>query len=718
MNEVPFLKPLTLDLNPQKIPWVYFGLFCVTLFLLSYTALSFAAKSVVGAIGLALPLYLAFRSASKPGPQEQPAYLKELRLSPPLLIGMVGLFFSVFLRFYRLESLFRWPNLDEGWIGTIALELSRHWSWKFFYTFGEAPPLTVWSVALMFKLGFPPAFSLWLPPVLVSLLTLATGYWAARQWFSKSFSLVGAGLLAFSYWPLLLGRLCHQGIWLPGWVCLCLGAWGSFNRVREKSVKRIWAVAMGLAMGLGSFVFTPWLIVILVFLVSLFWTWVVRPGKNPAYFPLALAAMGVTLLPFMLAVFREGYGTHILSLSPWGGWYHFSNLIPNALDYLTMLFWSVVDPEPAYTPVTGGFLNPFLGSFFFLGILELFRFRKNPVAQWVAVAFFIFLLPGDLSLNVETFRVVQVLPLVLFICATGIQTILETLPSAKQWMFLAAFLLISGTLDFHFLASPYENPDRHPENFGRPIKSLERYRAYQILDEVQKTKGPGFFLTGFDTNSFNDPTLSVMTYPFNADLNASLSRELAGQKQSPKWLAVFVNTHYEPFLKKRFPEGEWFLVSKGLSLPDGGDMLGIIPITPQNAQTFYNWYKVHNVFQAADQRRFLQNDGNLDTVIQILETASLPMGGDPFLESVYWDKRAAYEYQNLNYDQQLLSYQMAVTKGYPTADLYYKWGELLRVKGRLAEAQEAYLKATQAPLDLTPAAQILAALKAQTQEKK
>jgi hypothetical protein len=333
----------------------------------------------------------------------------------------------------------------------------------------------------------------------------------------------------------------------------------------------------------------------------------------------------------------------------------------------------------------------------------------------VAAAFFIFLLPGALSLNVESFRVVQVLPLVLFICAIGIQSSLETLDSQKQWMFLAAFFLISGALDFHLLASPYENPDRHPENFGRPVKPLERYRAYQMLDELQKAKGPGFVLAGFDTNSFNDPTISVMTYPFNAALNASLSRELAGQKQSPKWLAVFVNAHYGPFLKKRFPEGQWFLVSKGLSLPDGGDMLGIIPITPQNAQTLYAWCGAHEIFQVADQRRFLQNDGNLDSVIQVLETASLSLKGDPFLESVYWDKRAAYEYVDLDYDQQLYSYQMAVKEGYPTAEFYYKLGELLRVKGHLTEAQGAYLKATQAPLDLTPSAQILAALKTQFQ---
>ncbi len=714
MDEVPFLKPLTLDLSPQKIPWAYWGLFCLTLFLLSYIALSFEAKLAAGVIGLALPLYLALRNSAKPGLQEQPTYLKELGVFPPLLIGMVGLYFAVFLRFYRLENLFCWPNLDEGWIGTNALELSRHWSWKFFYTFGETPPLTVWLVAVLFKLGFSPIFSLWLTPALVSLLTLFTGYWALRKWFSKSFSLVSAGLLSFSYWPLFLGRLCHQGIWLPWWVYLCLGVWGGFNLAKDKSAKRNWALGLGIAMGLGSFIFTPWPIVTFFLLLSLFWTWGIRSGKNLFYFLLAIGSMGITLVPFTLAVFREGYGTHIISLSPLSGWYHFSKLIPNTLDYVTVLFWGVSDPEPAYTPVKGGFLNPFLGSLFFLGMVELFRFRNNPLTHWIVAAFFLFLLPGALSLNVETFRVAQVLPLVFFICAMGIQSTLETLPYGRQWRFLAVLFLISGILDFNLLIAPYRNPDQHPENFGRPVKSLERYRAYQILDEFQKNNGPGFILTDFDTNSFNDPTLSVMTYPFNTAVNTTLLHELASENQPVKWLAVFVNAQYEPFLKKRFSEGEWFRVSSGLSLADGGDMLGILPITPENAATLYAWCGAHGIFLAADQRRFLQNEGSLYPVIQILETAFPAVKGDPFLESVYWDKRAAYEYVNLDYDQQLLSYEMAVTKGYPTADLYFKLGELFRVKGRLAQARLAYLKATQAPLDLTPSAEILATLKAQT----
>ena len=100
----------------------------------------------------------------------------------------------------------------------------------------------------------------------------------------------------------------------------------------------------------------------------------------------------------------------------------------------------------------------------------------------------------------------------------------------------------------------------------------------------------------------------------------------------------------------------------------------------------------------------------MDGVVRTLEKAYPLVHGDRFLESVFWDKRAAYEYVGLHYDQNLLSYRMALARGYPTASLYFKLGELLLVGGRKAEARQALRRATRAPLDLTQARPLLAAL--------
>ena len=657
-------------------------------------------------LGIALPLYAAFRTASPPAPGGKTNNLLDLNLSLPAWILITAVLLAAALRFYKLETLFCWPTLDEGWNGTCAIELSRHWTWKFFYTFGEAPPLPVWCGALLFKLGCAPAFCLWFPSAVVSLLTLIAGTFAARQFYSKSFSLICAGLLAFSYWPLFIGRFCHQGIWLPLWICLCLWAWGSFLKSSGDKSRRDKSLLLGITLGLGSFTFTPWIGAAAFFFGSIAWGMVGSAKKDWRSFSFFSAAFFIGLLPFLTAVFQEGYGHHITSLSPWGGWFNHFNLFLGFFKYFAVLFWGSFEKDPAYTPLWGGFLNPLLGSFFFFGVIEMGRLRRSSAIQWTAAAFIILLLPGALSPNLETFRIAQVMPIMLFITALGCYSLLKILPSSRQgWVFVLACLL-TAFVDFHLLAAPYDNPNASPENFGRPLKSLDRYYAWQVLNNLRIKNGPGFILTDFDVNAFNDPTLSVMTYSFNA------ARKNLPVLKDQAWSAVFVNVHYQYFLEKLMSKGQYYWVSKNLNQENGGNVLGVFQVNALNQNSLLPWFQAHFLFQDTDLKRFSQTGQDFSSLLKNLDGGYPLVRGNPFLESCFWDKRAAFEYQELNYEQQLFSYQAAVQKGFPTADLFYKLGELYRVKGRQAEAEEAYGRAVQAPLDLTQARKYYTGLKA------
>ncbi len=690
----------------EKNRWIYLAVFFLANAYISYGDAPPQTQWMVGLFGILLPLYVGLRTASPPPRGEKPSFGTDLKLSPPVWLLAGALFLAVILRFYKLETLFRWPTLDEGWNGTLAIELSKHWSWKFFYTFGEAPPLPVWCAALLFKCGFSSAFCLWFPSAIVSLLTAAAGTFAARRFFSNSLALVCGGLLAFSTWPLYIGRFCHQGIWIPLWVCLCLNAWGSFCQASGEKIKRNRSIVLGIILGLGSFTFTPWLGVAAFFFCSITWGMIGSPKKDFKNFYFFGGAFLFALLPFLSAVLTEGYGRHILSLSPWGGWFKGFHMLEGFAKYFAVLLWGSYEQDPAYTPLWGGFLNPLLGSFFFSGVLELFRLRRLILIRWAALTFFLFLLPGALSPNLETFRIAQELPLLLFIAALGLHSFLSSLPPQKRLAVFVSVLALTGLWDFNLLTAPYREPDAHPEIFGRPLKSLERYRAWLVLNDFQAKRGPGFILTDFDDDSFNDPTLSVMTYPFNASRNSALLVE------NPGWIGVFANIHYKPFLEKNFHDGQWLWVGKNLSLENGGNMLGLLTAAPLHQPALNQWTKAHAFFQEADNLRFSQIGEDFDPILRLLETAYPAVHGEPFLESVYWNKRAAYEYKKFNYDQHLLSYQMAVTRGYPTAELYYKVGLLLLEKGRDREAEVAFRKATLAPLDLTEAQTALDWLKA------
>ena len=685
---------------------LYLALFFSANGLIAYAALTPQAQILCGLFGIILPLYAALRTAPRPSPGEQAFGQPDIHFYPAGWILTASILLAIALRFYKLETLFRWPTLDEGWNGTLAVELSKHWTWKFFYTFGEAPPLPVWCAALLLRLGFAPTFCLWFPSAVVSLLTVAAGYFAARQFFEKSPSLVCGGLLAFSYWPLFIGRFCHQGVWLPLWVCLCLFAWGGYLNSPGSGPRRWWSLLLGFALGLGSFTFTPWLAIAALLFGSFAGSMVLPPRKDGMSFSFLTGAFLLALLPFLGAVAREGYGHHIASLSPWGGWFKAFNLPSGFFKYFAVLVWGSFEKDPAYTPLWGGFLNPLLGSFFFLGLIRMFRFRALRWVQWTAAAFFLFLLPGILSPNLESFRIAQVLPLLILITALGLHSFLELQPASKRLLWLGICLAFTAILDFNLLAAPYRHWAAHPENFGRPLKSLERYRAWQVLNEERKKNGPGMILTDFDGQSFNDPTLSFMTYPFNAARNNSLSGT------QPSWDAVFVNIHYLPFLQKRFPEGKWAALSEDRLLTDGGNMLGILPSLPGNEKALADWREAHQIFQAVNQARFLQARADFDPLIHLLEIAYPRVQGDPFLESVYWDRQAAFEYEGLHYDQQLYCYQMALTRGYPTAELYQKQGQLLLAGGHDSQAKESFQKAIKAPLDLTGARATLEWLKA------
>jgi 4-amino-4-deoxy-L-arabinose transferase-like glycosyltransferase len=674
---------LSLFAQARKGPWIYFLVFFGVNVVLSTTTLPGALRGGAGLAGLVLFLIAVFRAWESKSSGQKSIYTQEgLFPSPGWMIGG-GLALALVLRFYRLETFFSWPTGDEAWNGNEALELSRHWTWKFFHTLGQAPPLPVWTSGVLFKLGLPPGVCLWFPSAVASALTVIAGTFAARLVFSRGFSLLCGALLAFSFWPLFIGRFAHQGIWLPLWVCVCFLLAGRFFKARPGSRGRE-AALLGLAAGLGSFTFTPWPVVVCVLGAVVFRETLMGRRKNPREF-LALAIFFILgLSPFLLAASREGFGEHLLKMGAWNG-FSFHHQASILFHYLTALFWGAFDPGSAYVPAGGGFLNPLLGSVFFLGLLVIVSLRKESWVKWFFAAFLVFLLPGLLSHGVETFRVAQVLPLLLFPAALGIGSLLLSLPSAKRIWFLVFFLSVSAVWDLNRLAEPGRDPLLQPE----------RSKAYQVLSTLSREQGPGWILT--DLDSANDGTLSVMTHPFNAAGNPALDPGKC------RWLAVFVNVHYGPFLQKRFPEGRWFRPGPDRASLNGGGLLVILPITEGNGKALRRWRESHEVFQQADRQWFSQTDEKAGRVLAILERAAPLVQGDPFLESCYWDKRAFYEYQNADYEQHLRCYRMAVSRGYPTADLYYKLGLLFQVKGRFSEAREAFQRATRAPLDLTPA---------------
>ena len=678
------------DLSPTDASswffWIIFFVMTAANFLIAYSGFSIGLKLWVFSLGVLLPLlgWLQRETVRK----TPPLSLVQMEIFAPQAVAMgwvLILGFTFFSRFWKIDSLFAWPLGDEGLNGVAAVELSRHWSWKFFYTSGQAPPLPVWTTACLLKMGFSPLMSLWFPSAAASFLTVAAGYFAARQFFSRSFALVVAGLFAFSFWPLWMGRFCHQGVWVPLWTCGCLYILGRFLKEKPGSGRIREAFFLGLVTGLGSFTFTPWPSVALV--TGMIVLFSVFQAKKKDWKTLGNFAAGtfISLIPFMWAVFHEGYGGHLRETSAWGQ-VHGAFPFEVPLGYLSVLGWGTFQHSGFYIPDTGGFLNPILTSLFCLGLIRVVRAKPRSFSFWLIPASVILFLPGFLSLNVEGFRVAQVLPWLILITAFGFQPLLEAVPSHRRLLAASIVLFLSFFFDWGRLTLPYMNISGNPKIFSETGRPLARYRAYLALKTIASEKGPGLILSEWDIPA--DRTLDFASFPFNAASNPSLPPSEAS------WLAIVTDAHYRPFLAKRFPQSQWSSLDSDFS-KDGNRDLMVIDATDETRSLLLKWAAADKAFREINEGIDHIHDRDCQEKMDRIIREDYPLvQGDPYLESCFWEKASQfYYYSQGHFSEHLRALQLAIQRGYPSSHLYRQWAELLWLSGNRKGSEQAGIKA-------------------------
>jgi 4-amino-4-deoxy-L-arabinose transferase-like glycosyltransferase len=660
---------------PIASPWMLLAfllLLTASHILIGYTSFGLTPKLWILFAGILAPMFYYTFRAKGDRPEQAPFYAQEFFPGIPGWVWALIFLTAAFLRFWQIDHLFCWPWGDEALSGEAAIDLSRRWDWNIFYSVGQSPPLLNWICAVFFKFSGSVFLDLWLPPALISVATMITGFFAARQFFSKSFTLVCVGLLAFSYWPLWLGRCCLQATLVPLGELLVFYLLGKFLRA-DPAQKRGWALVSGVGTGLLAFTYATWPVIAAVVILA-----VGKSAKSKMVKCQALAfftsGLLIALIPFLIAVFREGYGQHLfevsaLNLSSVGG-----NLLRVAWGYLSLSAWGGYRNEGFYIPAQGGFLNPLLASLLCLGLINLFRQRSRPLAQWLMIAIPLFLLPGLLSLNVNGLRIVQVLPLLLILAAWGIEPLIHHLPRSKS-AWLAGIFLFTAVFDMGRLVWPYQDLDAYPDRFSATGKSLAGYRTYQELEKMKVKEGPGIVLAEWHPAS--DRTLDVATYFWNAARHPGLSPEKAA------WLGVVIEASYQPFLKSRFPKAQWHLLNKDLSL-------GIIPSDETTRDLQVKWAKADQAFRDVNRAIDHVNEKNcLETFDRDMKRDYPLVKGDPFLESCFWEKVGYfYYYKGGHYPEHLLAIQRALERGYPAAHLYYQLAGLLDLAGKKKEARE------------------------------
>ena len=690
--------------------WILLPLFTAANALLSYSSLTLGMKLIIGLSSIVFPFVLVLSKMPRTGdptpraPGASPL-AGEVSGRVLLMAGLPVFVLAIALRFLLLDQLYVWPNLDESLSGILAWDLAHAWRWKFFWTFGQAPPFLPWVLALGIRVFGLSHALLWAVPGVLSALTIPAAYIAARSFTGRSFSLLCASLFAFSFWPMYMGRLCHQGVPLPLWACLVVWALGTHLRAPKISSFR--AARLGLVLGAGSLLFTGWPPLAMLVLIATTLHDLKKPdGRRSLAF--LLGAFLLAISPFVFAVFTEGYGHHMRSVSAFNGYFPPGRIILTMLSYPASLLWGVLVDGEAYTSPWGGLMSPLTGALFLLGLLEALRRRREPIFLFVLGAAAVSMLPGLLSMNVEMFRVATVLPFLVFLSAVGARVFTGTLKPQLRWA--VAVLLVLGVLawDSALLVRPFLKPWFSKDGvFGalQPPRNSGFYLACRTLKDRAEQQGPGLVFTSF-TPAYNDASLFTGTYGFNALMNSPV-------KPIPvPWAACVVNVHYALPLARRFPGASWTWLDKGKSVDDGGMMLFVIPIGEKglNPAEAARWLRVHSVFFTTDLALHqLPDNGPFKSVLPILEKAYGDVKADPFLASLYWEKVAHVRFMDKDYEGNVAAWANALKEGLPTAHLECLLGALLLVRdgGQHGPSIALLEKAAQDPDDRTMAKALL-----------
>ncbi len=685
-------------LHPSK-PWVFFIIFLLSHTLLSYSSFYFSIKLGICAIGLVFP-FLLYLIVSRPNPvDEKNIYKLEFIPTVPLWIWITLGGLTIFVRFYKLTTLSVWPNYDDGLWGFMAIDFYHTWDWSLFYQDNSYPSAYLWGLGLLFKLFQPSIFLTWFYPALISTLVVPVGYAAARQYFSKSFSFVMALFLAFSFWPMFVGRFGNQQILTLLFECLWL--WFLARLVKTPWSVRLWKepVLVGLVTALGFYIYISWVAIAFFSCLTVFAVWWRSPSRNLRPLLLFLAVFFLALAPLLEAGLIRNYMRIVHDIGSLYGPVPFAARANTALGYLSSIFWGASKKNYSYQPVWGGLLNPVLGALFLLGIGAMIKTWRNPFSQWILLGLFLFFVPGVLTHDIEPFRILPLIPFLLVGCVRGLSLLLSKLSPQKSSLWVLIFTISFAGLDFYHLADRYHHLWDLESTWIGYAKPMEFYRAYLILDKIRENQGPGLIYSEFKPG-LCDQTLMVADHSFNAAQNPDLSFSAA------RWAAVLVNVNYQPFLRRRFPEGKAFFLSAGLTVPDGGEMLWVMPVNGANVKTLSYW-------QAASQS-FCCFPGRYTSILrENLEKAYPSFHQDAFLESCFWEKLADLDFKiGLFKDSRrsIEDLEKGLKRGWGAAHLYQRLAVFHLMRSEVPQAKEALQKAISAPLDLTQSRQLLRSL--------
>ncbi len=656
-----------------------FGIYAVSISLLAFHPMGWTARLALILFGLLLPLgidltagWTATDTLLPPTPSWTPGVRSWVLFTGALVFALT----------YRLSQIPVFLLGDEGMESFLGLDLIRHWRWDLILGEGQAEPLYPWLLSLVNRIHPLTFLELRLFQAGLYAAMVATGIWAAFLWFPRDRVFQAAILLAFSFAPFSLSRICNRSLLFLMLELALIGCLGMCLRVPRTRVL-FFSVAFGLTAGLGFYSYTPWVVVATTACLGLLAAARTRPSlRGPA-----LLGVGIVLflfLPMAIARLNPGATNYIQG--------HFS-IHAVGIPHLVGWFWDGQGSAP-YGPVWGGFLNPIFGSLILVSVGGLGAYRRETWIRMLPVTMVLFYLPAFLTGDVQMHRTLFWFPLFLAGALEGLRRIAQSLSiRLRAW---APWLLIalSVTLDAYHYFGPYQDPAQYAED-KKAWRHPEWDRAYRWIQK--RSTGPGRIAVLADgMPQYNDPTLYTSTrawegFPDEVPAGPSVTR-----------VALVCNSNYLPFLQRRFPEGEWHLLSEIMPIYDYNALVGMIPMTTSNHSILERWIRAESAFRNVERAYQMDPYGRSDVSIEKTLQDCVPLvEGDPHLESILAEKLVLYHSIQKNLPAATQAIERALKFGDPAAHLWNEYGTLLYLSGKPQFARQAFQSAIGSELNRT-----------------
>jgi hypothetical protein len=583
-------ESLKLEREAFYHPAFYFLVFASGNALLAYGSFDFLEKTLVG-LGLVIFIFHAIRSKGV-----TPDFGNDL-IGKKVFPGKIWVFLVLIgclamgARFYHLQSLPEWPMWDDAHCSFYSIRQMENWKPQLSYSCEKLPPLFFWLEALFFKVCQPSLESLWLFTAILSVVTFGLGAWAAFKWFSNRIACFYIAVLGLSFWPVYLGRFSTHSVLMVVWEYASLGLLGCFFKAIRGRKYKVAAICLGICTGTGFYIWIVALVPVFLVIFLAFWASynnTLRRMEGFYYFLVPVILFAIPVAPQIAENLLMGHAHHYLGKTL------LSYLNPGqlrcSLSNITVLLWGpLLNDYFSFGPLWGGFLNPILGSFFLLGIIELFKTKNRKLQFGAGIIFYFCLAPGFFSTSLELMRIADILPFCLGFVSLGINSVYQSIHGKYSYLFLAFALIGSVSLDTYHLLGPYHQwaiPGEHSQD----SKSPERFRAFDLLSKKERSDGPGLIFSDFYYDVF-DQSLYVATYSFNAATNPSLD------PSQSKWVAILLNSDDHEILERQFRNVSFFDLSQGLNRSGSQMELAILDVNETNKKLIPKWIRTQKEIQ-------------------------------------------------------------------------------------------------------------------------